>query len=172
VSDVRREELGGGAVGIGFEHGKRKVDGNQISADCIIELLPCRRRWPRGVGRTEPAETRTREQTARQNRRQRRRSDRFQERSSVHQPFSRSSIFPQRVVCRIGGARDMPLTKRPALLDWLGFFGSSAGSSEAGNQLRGSPFAAPDTPLSDRAAFGRLNRAPHEVEHLVESLPT
>ena len=59
ISQVLREALGCGACRIGFEYRKREIDGNQISADRIIELLPRRRRWPCGIGRTAPAEIRT-----------------------------------------------------------------------------------------------------------------
>ena len=68
IFQVLREKLGRGARRIGFEYRKRKIDRNQISADRIIELLPCRLRWPCGIGRTAPAEIRTRQQMARQNR--------------------------------------------------------------------------------------------------------
>src|SRR5258708_17390232 len=57
---VLQETLGRGAGRIGLEYRKRKVYCNQISADCIIELLPRRLRWPCGIGRTAAAKIRTR----------------------------------------------------------------------------------------------------------------
>src|SRR5271166_5874918 len=60
ISQVLREKLGCSARGIGLEYRKGKVYRNQISADCLIELLPRRLRWPRGFGGTAPAEIRTR----------------------------------------------------------------------------------------------------------------
>ena len=47
IFQVLRETLGGGACRIGFDYRKRKVYRNQISADCVIESLPRRLRWPR-----------------------------------------------------------------------------------------------------------------------------
>jgi hypothetical protein len=60
-------------------------------------LLPCRLRWPSGIGRTAPAEIRTRPNAVRQKRQEcRRRSDCFQECSSVHQPLSRTLYYSLR----------------------------------------------------------------------------
>ena len=60
IFQVLRSEAWRRRCRIGFEYRKREVDRNQISADRIIELLPRRRRWPCGIGRTAPAEIRTR----------------------------------------------------------------------------------------------------------------
>src|SRR6266446_1042760 len=50
IPDVLREQLGCGARRISFEQRKGKVRRNQISANCIIKLLPRRLRWPRKDG--------------------------------------------------------------------------------------------------------------------------
>jgi hypothetical protein len=87
ILQVLRETLRCVSRRISFELRKRKVYRNQISADRLIELLPRRLRWPGGIGRTTPAEIRTRRQAVRQNRQERRRSHCFQECSSVHNVF-------------------------------------------------------------------------------------
>jgi hypothetical protein len=83
ILEVLEQLLCSVAVGVAFEHRKWKVDRNQISADRIIELLPCRRRWPGRIGRTAAADIRSCRQVARQNR-QERRPGPLQKSSPIH----------------------------------------------------------------------------------------
>jgi hypothetical protein len=42
----------GGAGRIVFENGQREINWNKVSADCLVELLPCRLPRPRRIRRT------------------------------------------------------------------------------------------------------------------------